>query len=672
MRPALSCLIRLVVARRLSARRLLLSKCPLAGSATTSKLRAMCSPTDNGSHDFSTSATNVHEMHAEVVRGVAERLRKDKSWVPTEVSERQRLHQSAFAVFAFLPAVRHSSFVDALTVTARWNLNLTNKMKADIAQYIVNNVDSIPTEAFFEIVHCLGHLNLFLGENVLRRIAARGKQLMIFAETQDLVYYVWFWSKQSVSVEAFAPGTMKEWFALSLQEMNFLTIAQASLMLLSLMRCTPCAVPPLPWWEEFVARVLSFKELDFRHAANLLWSAAKLVDNSSQSFRHPALIRHLSTQFVSKIESCNAIELHMGLQALVLLKLNPRYLRYDFWERFAGLFERKKLVETIDVDIMGCILQHCRELHGSFRSLPSVVWDHVIRFDLRQADLRSASYLLFQVAKCRIRLTEEFVDQSEKALTAHLLDSGNDIKWMAYAVLALALLRRPVGPKVWQSLYDVLEASDGSIYEGDFYLLDICILVNDLVLKKPVPPELIKLLLSKWDRVTRLNIPTALLRMRLIYGQRYFPPDVWHLSGTKEFRRSTVEYLTQKHKETETNFDMHHVERAMFDALRRYFPHRPVRAQVLIATIGAVVDFIIDFERHPSLVVQLDGIFHFTLLPNGRSTGQRDVLTDLNTELLKRAGYCVERISASDWASKPDEIMRALRAEYGLVDEKIV
>lgn len=93
---------------------------------------------------------------------------------------------------------------------------------------------------------------------------------------------------------------------------------------------------------------------------------------------------------------------------------------------------------------------------------------------------------------------------------------------------------------------------------------------------------------------------------------------------------------------------------------------------MLIPSVGAVVDFIIDFERHPSLVVQLDGAYHFTLLPNGRSSGQREVLTDLNTELLKRAGYCVERISATDWAAKPDEIMRALKSEYGLIDEQIV
>lgn len=84
---------------------------------------------------------------------------------------------------------------------------------------------------------------------------------------------------------------MKLWFDLSLREMHNVAIAQASLMLLSLMRCTPCTVPPLPWWELFVARVLSFKELDFRHAANLLWSTAKLAENSTQNFRHSGLIR---------------------------------------------------------------------------------------------------------------------------------------------------------------------------------------------------------------------------------------------------------------------------------------------------------------------------------------------------------------------------------------------
>lgn len=174
----------------------------------------------------------------------------------------------------------------------------------------------------------------------------------------------------------------------------------------------------------------------------------------------------------------------MGLQALVLLNLNPRYLRYDFWERFAGLFHRKKLLDTIDVDIMGCILQHCRELTGSFRPLPSIVWDHVMQLDPSQADLRAASFLLFQVAKCHVRLSDEFLDKSEKALITHLLDKSNDIKWMAYAVLALALFRRSVGADVWQSLYEVLEATKGPLYEGDFYLLDIAILVNDLVLKK--------------------------------------------------------------------------------------------------------------------------------------------------------------------------------------------
>jgi hypothetical protein len=78
--------------------------------------------------------------------------------------------------------------------------------------------------------------------------------------------------------------------------------------------------------------------------------------------------------------------------------------------------------------------------------------------------------------------------------------------------------------------------------------------------------ELVKLLLSKWDRNKKGTIPIAILRMRFVYGQRHFPADVWQLSGTKEFRRIAEEYTTEQHG---TSFEMNGPERSLFDALRR-------------------------------------------------------------------------------------------------------
>jgi hypothetical protein len=174
----------------------------------------------------------------------------------------------------------------------------------------------------------------------------------------------------------------------------------------------------------------------------------------------------------------------MALQAFVLLKLNPRQVRQDFWVRFASIFGRTALVRTLDPDHMGGILSFCHELNGKSWKMPPIVWDRVIQLDVQQADLRTTSYLLFNAAKFRVRLPAKFLDLCEQRLTEHLLDASNELKWMAYAVLALGLFRRPVAANVWQSVFDVLEMTNGPVDEGDFYLLDTSLLVHGLVLKQ--------------------------------------------------------------------------------------------------------------------------------------------------------------------------------------------